>query len=95
MRSPQLYAGGEAEQAKKSISRLAEIRIEREAAWQAKGEAGTVGVLLPLVASISLVLVRPFPPARTAESEKEKPAGRRRTRGYFHLEKPPQLRDAM
>ena len=46
----------EAEQALESISRLAEMRNKREDA-QAKREAETLGVLLPLVASVSLILV--------------------------------------
>jgi len=55
---------------------LTKIRAEREAA-QAKRKAETDGMLSSLLAAISFAFVSPFPPARAAEIEAKKAAGKR------------------
>jgi len=72
----QLHVQGKTEQAQKDLARLAKIKAEREAAL-AKRKAEADGMVFPLVASISFVLVSPFPPAKAAEIEAKKAAGRR------------------
>ena len=72
----QLHVQGKTEQAQKDLARLAKIKAEREAAL-AKRKAEADGVLLPLAASITLVLGLLFPPAKAAEIEAKKAAGKR------------------